>query len=309
MLENAQASLIEDKDSGFVLLAVLLVSLILVAVASALTTTVRGRLELARAVAGSAEAEALADAGVHLAMLDIDDTRRDGHRARRFPIGGAPVSCTAPDGKSTITIEVRDEAGKININSRNEHLLLAFVSGFGQDSETSQLLMSRLLDYRDGDQVTREGQAEASVELASDAPSGGRFKNRPFDVIEEIAQVPGFPHSASAAALPYLTVYSDIDGFDPALSPPGLAAIVAAGAARTGFGSTASSDGLPLTFLARSTQRALAIVATASLQSGTRYTREAIVKLSVSGEAYVVRRWKQAPYALSPSGDDALPPC
>ncbi|MGE0022392.1 MAG: general secretion pathway protein GspK [Hyphomicrobium sp.] len=309
MPETSEASFTEESDSGFVLLAVLLVSLILIAVTSALTTTVRGRLEIARAVAGSAEAEALADAGAHIAMLDIDDARRNGGGARRFPIGGAPVSCIAPNGKGTITIEVRDEAGKININSRNEQLLLAFVSGLGVDGETAQLLISRVFDYRDGDQVTREGEAEAGVEIASDAFSGGRFKNRPFDVIEELAQVPGFPHAATAAALPYLTVYSDVDGFDPALAPSGLANLISEGAARTGLASTASSEDLPLPFIARSTQRALAIVATASLPSGTRYTREAIVKVSASGGGYVVRRWIQAPYALAPSGEGTLPPC
>lgn len=308
------ADLARAKDGGFVLLAVLLIALILVASAGALTSSVRGRIGLIAAAARSAEAEALADAGFNLVMLDLAQARRDPLAVQRFPAGGAAVSCAAPKGQGTITIMVRDEAGKININTRNEQLLLAFLTGLGLDEDASQPLLARLLDYRDADDVTRDGRPEVSVEFASTAAPGVRFKNRPFDVVEELAQVPGFPGPAFERAQPYLTVYSDLDGFDPAHAAPGLTAIVASGSLRSafsGFGSASQATGaIPQQFIARSTQRALAIVATASVPSGARFTREAIVKLSASGSGgYVIRRWLQAPYAISPAAEGAAPPC
>jgi general secretion pathway protein K len=317
MREPLPADVETGKDSGFVLLAVLLVSLILIASASALTHAVRGRIALTTAVGRSAEAEALADAGVHLAMLDIEDARGNPQGARRFPTGAAPVFCSAPDGKGTITIAVRDEAGKININSRNEALLRAFLAGLGLEDGSGQPLLDRLLDYRDADTITRDGAPETGSELVSNAGPDVRLKNRPFDVVEELAQVPGFPGTAFERARPYLTLYSDIDGFDPAHSPPGLREIIANGAARSGisglgsaFGSSQMADGVPRQFIARGTQRALAIVATASVPSGGLFTREVVVKLSASGSGgYVIRRWLQGSYTIAPSAGSAIPPC
>lgn len=316
MRERPPADLDPGKDGGFVLLAVLLVSLILIATASALTHAVRGRIGLVAAVASSAEAEALADAGFTLAMLDIEDARGNSQVERRFPAGAPPLTCAAPDGKGTLTIAVRDEAGKININSKNEPLLLAFLNGLGIGQDASQALLDGLLDYRDADALTRDGAPEANLTLASLADPGAGFKNRPFDVIEELAQVPGFPSAAADRVRPYLTVYSDLDGFDVAHAPPGLREMVADGVARSafsgvgGWSSSQSADGIPQAFLARSTQRALTIVATASLPSGARFTREAVVKISTSGDGYVVRRWLQAPYAIAPPvGETVVPPC
>jgi general secretion pathway protein K len=304
------AAIASGKDRGFVLLAVLLVSLILIATAAALTHSVRGRIALSAAVSRAAEAEALADAGFSIAMLDIEDSRRSPIGERRFPVGGVPVSCAAPNGAGTITIAVNDEAGKINLNSRNEPLLLAFLNGLDIEDGGAELLLARLLDYRDADDVTRGGAPEAT--FASLGP-GASLKNRPFDVIEELAQVPGFPNAIFDRVRPYLTVYSDLDGFDVARAPPGLREIVSRGALRSGiseFSGSRSEEGIPRQFMARSTQRALTIVATATLPSGVRFTREAVVKISMSGDdAYVVRRWRQAPFAIDPPADTVVPPC
>ncbi len=317
MRKPLPADLATGKDSGFVLLAVLLIALVLIAATSALTNTVRGRIGLTAAVGRSAEAEALADAGFHLALLDIEEARRGLQGVRRFRPGADPLSCAAPDGKGTITIAVRDEAGRININSRNEALLLAFLNGLEIGNGSAQPLLDRLLDYRDPDTLTRDGAPEVAVELVSNAGNGGRLKNRPFDVIEEITQVPGFSQSSFERARQYLTVYSEVDGFDPALSPPGLREIIATGAARSRAstpGSTLSESqtagGIPPTFIGRSTQRALTVVATASVPSGGVFTREAVVKLSTSGSGgYVVRRWLQGSYAIAPPDGRAIPPC
>jgi general secretion pathway protein K len=318
MRTHPPADIAQNKDGGFVLLAVLLVALILVASATALTHFVRGRIGLISAASRSAEAEALADAGFNLAILDLEEASRNPLKARRFPIGETAKSCAAPDGQGTITIAVRDEAGKINLNSRNEALLLAFFTGMGLRADAAQPLLDRLLDYRDADNITRNGDPETALELVSAAgPGGARYKNRPFDVIEELAQVPGFPPPVFSTAQTYLTVYSDIDGFDPSFSPPGLRAIIASSARSAeisnfekAFASSSTADGIPRPFIARSMQRALAIVATGAVPSGARFTREAIVKVSASGSGgYVVRRWLQAPYVITPQADDALPPC
>jgi DNA uptake protein ComE-like DNA-binding protein len=300
-------------ESGFVLLAVLLVSLVLIAAASTFTTAVRTRIGLMASVSQSAEAEALADAGISLAVLSIEGAHPTLDNVRTFAVGAPPAACLAPDGQSVITIEVRDEAGKININSGNQQLLLAFLTGLGISSDFAQSLLDGIVDYRDSDTSSRDGSPEATLS----EPQGAGLKNRPFDVVEELAQVPGFPRSALEKARQFVTVYSDIDGFDPARSPPGLREIIATGALNiqnstfsVAASSFAGSDDIPPQFIARSNQRALAIIATASTPSGAQFTREAIVKRSLNGSgAFVVRRWTQALHAIVAPTNGVLSPC
>lgn len=314
MHEATTGASASSRERGFILLAVLLVSLLLIASASAFTYMVRSQIRLASATARAAEAEALADAGINLAMIDLAIARQSPFEwTRRFAIGGEPTTCRVPNGAGLITIAVEDEAGKINLNSRNEQLLLAFLLGIGVEKGAAAPLLERLIDYRDSDTLSRDGSAENAITSGVSSPA---FKNRPFDVIEEVAQVPGFSQTLYDAARAHVTVYSDIDGFDPAQSSPLLREIIARGASDPmiqGFGTASpvfSSNGIPSSFIGPSTRRALSIVATGTATSGARFTRHVVVKQSPAANGdYVIRRWTIGPRALSAETAEELPPC
>ncbi len=303
-----------DGERGFVLVAVLLVALLLTLVAVTFTVGVRSRVKTVASKVGSAQAEALADAGVQLAVLDLRARRSGRSQVSRFEVGGAAVVCGAPEDAGVIAIEIRDEGGKIDLNTNNQGLLLALIAGLGTPLETAKPIVQRILDYRDGDGQARSSGAEAESYAAAGAPPP---KNRPFDTVEEIEQVLGMPAGLVSGMRPFVTVNSGADGFDPNHAPPGLREIIVKGAlltSETGFSSPSAAmgqlDGIPLAFVARSERRAVSVLATGEARQGARFTRQAILELPQGGQGdYTIRRWLQAQSAVAARYDGAKPPC
>ncbi len=314
MRDDTEGAATAGNDRGFVLVAVLLVALVLILVAVTFTYGVRSRVKSIAGAVDSAEAEALADAGVQLAVLDLQARRLGGNQASRFEVGGAAVVCAAPQEAGVIAIEVRDEAGKIDLNTNNEALLLALVVGLGTPIEKANLIVSRILDFRDGDSQARSDGAEAEDYAAADrAPP----KNRPFDAVEEIEQVLGITAELLLGMRQFLTVHSGVEGFDPLQAPPGLRDVIIRGAAltsETGVASPSASmgqwEGIPLSFVSRSEGRAISVLATGAAQGGGRFTRRAILEASRDGRAdYTIRRWMQAPVSVTADYNGEKPPC
>jgi general secretion pathway protein K len=301
-----------DGDRGFVLVAVLLVALVLILVAVTFTHGVRSRVRTVASSVGSAQAEALADAGVHLALLELEGARRP--REPRFAVGGAAAACAAPGGAGVIAVQVQDEAGKINLNSNNEGLLLALLVGLGAPVEEARPMVQRILDFRDGDSQRRPDGAEAEDYAAvSAAPP----KNRPFDAVEELEQVLNVPAELVLRARPFLTVNSDADGFDPRQSPPGLREVIAKGAvlmSDTGFaqpsGAMGQLEGIPRSFVSGSEMRAVTILATGQTPSGARFTRQAVLEAPLNGRGgFTIRRWLQSSTSVPAQYGGDMPQC
>ena len=108
-------------ERGIALVIVLWVGLLVVAIAGAFIVDTRNSTRLARNFLDNAEARALADGGVHLAIFELvrSDTavqwQRDGRLYRRVVPGG------------TLEIAIEDEAGKIDLNSAGDEPLKATI--------------------------------------------------------------------------------------------------------------------------------------------------------------------------------------
>lgn len=314
MWEGTEGTATAGNDRGFVLVAVLLVALVLILVAVTFTYGVRSRVKSIAGAVESAEAETLADAGVQLAVLDLQARRSGQSPVSRFEVGGAAVVCAAPNEAGVIAIQVRDEAGKIDLNTNNEALLLALVVGLGTPIEKARPIVSRILDFRDGDGQARSDGAEAEDYAAADrAPP----KNRPFDAVEEIEQVIGMPPNLVLEMRPFLTVNSGAEGFDPLQAPRGLREAIVRGAAVTSETGVASSsaamdqwEGIPTSFVSRSEGRAVSVLATGAAPGGGRFTRWAILEAPQGGRGdYTIRRWTQAPLSVRTDYEGEKPPC
>ncbi|HEX2840997.1 hypothetical protein [Hyphomicrobium sp.] len=312
MRERAEGNTAAGNDQGFVLVAVLLVALVLILVAVTFTYGVRSRVKSIASAVDSAEAEALADAGVQLAVMDLQARRSGSSQTSRFAAGSAAVVCAAPSQAGVIAIEVRDEAGKIDLNTNNEALLLALVVGLGTPIEKARPIVSRILDFRDGDSQARPDGAEAE-DYAGRAPP----KNRPFDAVEEIEQVLAIPPKLVLEMRPFLTVNSGAEGFDPLQAPPGLRDVIVRGAAltsETGFASSSAAmgqwEGIPTSFVSRSEGRAVSVLATGAARGGGRFTRWAILEAPQAGRGdFTIRRWMQAPSSVAADYNGEKPPC
>ena len=110
-------------ESGFALVAVMLITTLLAVVAFTFTASVRAYIRTAESGVAAAEAEALADAGANLGILRLV---REG--PSRAATAAADFACGLPDG-SRIAVRTRDEAGKVDLNAGKNQLLLALFTG------------------------------------------------------------------------------------------------------------------------------------------------------------------------------------
>lgn len=268
-------------ERGFVLITVLFVLSFLALAAVTVSRAQQMNLALARNALANAEAEAFAETGVALAMLDLSGAAGD-ESLRRLPRDGTRFACVLPQG-ARLEITVSDEAGRIDLNQASEALLTALFSGLGLEASSAAAKAAAIADYRDADGETRPNGAERALYANAGQPGP---KNAPFDTVGELAGVAGISKALAEKAMPYLTVHSAQDGVDPAFASPDLIAILERGAAATlalqdagGLAGAASSSRLPVAFRVVSVHQAFAIFSLAVTAEGARFERVAVAGL------------------------------
>lgn len=301
---------------GFVLLVVLSTLGLLSIVVVSFTQISRSHVKVAAAVSESGRAEALADAGVNIAILELVAGRAKEPASRRFPLNAAPLTCSVGDD-GRLTISVQDEGGKVDLNIGSEALLRALLLGLGAGEAAAEAI----LDYRDEDDVRRPAGAERAEYLAAGRPRGPR--NGPFLAVEELAGVLGLTPTDVDRLSPLVTIYSGLTGIDTSVAPKPLMIAVAQGIERGGSSmfenesassferEGGSSAPLPSQFLASSTRRAFMIRSKARIAGGATFVREATVEFQASGtSAFVLRRWRRgAAEGETDDGQAVPPPC
>lgn len=323
MLQQAQIGRPRPADKrqrGFVLLAVLSALGLLAVVAASFTQIARSHVKGVHAAEESARAEALADAGIQLVILDLIGAREKAPSQRRFPLDAEPVHCRLGDAGVRLTIAVQDEAGKVDINIATEPLLRALVAGVRIPLGDAKI--DAILDFRDQDNDRRPDGAEREEYKAAGRPFGPR--NGPFLAIEEISTVLGVSQADADRLLPFVTIYSGLQAIDVNVAPQALVDFIAQGSEVTGgagqLGQSSFGEGmsrkalgapLPAQFLAASTRRAFSVRSQALMPSGAKFVREAVVEFIAStAGAYMLRRWRRGNAVLaSPPAAESLPPC
>ncbi|MGQ0672217.1 MAG: general secretion pathway protein GspK [Hyphomicrobium sp.] len=315
------------RDRGFALVAVIWIATLLAVVAFIFTTAVRSYIRNASADLATAEAEALAEAGVNLAILDLSGSRFG--QQPRFPADGQTRPCRLPTG-AAVTIAIRDEAGKIDLNTAGDGLIEALLVGLGSSAEDAQRRVAALADYRDDDDDRRQGGAEARD--YRDAGLAASPKNAPLDSIEDLAGVLGFDSETVRRVRSFVTVHSGLDGLDPAFVTAELTTLLAAGSRGSDDENTEIfsdlSQSLPARFTSVSAKEFYGIRSEVNTDRGARFVREAVVSLGVrpaadrlpgesrsrSGGAtptYRIWRWHRGESVLNfaPQTFGILPPC
>lgn len=303
------------QERGFALIVVIWLTVLLSIMAAAFTSAVNGRLRTAAAKRDVAKAGVLAEAGTRIALLDLLTRPSDLSQRARF-IPGEAVICRA-GSEEILTILVRDEDGKVNLNTRNAKVLEALMIGLGTGAADARGYTNKIMDFRDFDHDRRPDGAERD----DYAKEPGRHlppKDGDFASIDELSQVMGLPTDLVARMKPYVTTLSNLDGLDPAVAEPELVAILRRGgsggfAASEDLDGTGSSPDMALPeFKAVSTRRNYSIHAEALLSSGTRYAAQTLVVLGVGGNGSPsFRQWRRTlqPLMKLPPTDAGLPPC
>jgi general secretion pathway protein K len=302
---------------GFVLLIVLATLGLLSVVVVTFTQVSRTQVKVAATSSESARAEALADAGVSIAILDLVAARGKEPSASRFSFDATLHACRIGH-EGVLAISIQDEAGKVDLNVGSEQVIRALILGLGG----GEAAVDAVLDYRDEDDRRRASGAEEPEYRAAGRAMGP--KNGPFLAIEELANVLGLTQADAERMRPFVTIHSGQQGIDTSVAPKFLLDIVRRGVERGGtstFGDHGNDEAdvdaenrvgppLPAQFLAASTRRAFSIRSEARTPAGAIFVREAIVEFLVPNAAtFVLRRWNRGAASGFAPGETILPVC
>jgi general secretion pathway protein K len=175
--------------------------------------------------------DALADAAVNRAVLDLLDPRTDSRRLtnavdQKFDFGG-----------TSIHIRIQDELGKIDLNQTDGSTLAKLFQSVGVDPMVAEALVDKVLDWRDGSPFKRVDGAKADEYRAA----GHDYlpRNGPFQSVDELTLVMGMTRDLYKHVEPALTVYSGRQFVDPQFATPevlaALPSLANAHAAATGL--------------------------------------------------------------------------
>jgi len=313
----------EARDRGFILIVVISALGILALVAASFAQMTSSHVRTAASAVQSAGAEALADAGVQLAILDLVASQPAGAPRQRFARDGAARACEA-DGGGVLVISVQDEAGKVDVNSGNERLLRALFSALGIPVSAA---VDALLDFRDADDNPRPHGAEQADYAAAGRSQGP--KNAPLSVVDELEQVLGLSAADVARLRPHVTVYSGQSALAPSVASARLVALLSRPSAsipsedtsatkqlatkEDDAGSESLLRQLPREFVGGSGGRYFSVRSEAHAGRAL-FVREAIVELATSrARPYVLHRWHRGSVRVdgpAPGSEgEALPRC
>ncbi len=200
-----------NRSRGVALVLVLWVSVLLAVIASSFIVERRGDFLIVRNSLSMARAQNAADAGVQRALLDAFRTdqgeqtwKRDG-TAHDWTFDGVPVR-----------VEMRDESGKIDINSASDPLLRGLLISVGVNEDDATKLLDAILDWRDADTLVRPHGAEEAEYRAAGLTY--RPANAPFQSIEELQLVLGMRPEIYRRIAPMITVFSRQPGVNTTLA-------------------------------------------------------------------------------------------
>jgi general secretion pathway protein K len=200
------------RQGGVALVLVLWVITLLSVIAGNFAFSMRGEAKIARNLISTAQAQALADAGVQRAWFELYKPPTD---LQRWQANG--VAHTFTMGDAVLTLTLLDETGKIDLNTASDPLLQGLFKSVGLSEEASVALVDAVVDWRDADKLKRLHGAEED-----DYRAAGKSyipTNSPFETVDELQRVLGMSPDLYRKLAPALTVYSKQAGVNTAVAP------------------------------------------------------------------------------------------
>lgn len=296
-----------DRERGAALLVVLWMLALLAVLILSLTSTARTELTVAHNQEETAQARAIADAGVTLAIL----ATLDPSSATQSPGTGEPHNLRF--GSGTIRVAVQDEYGKIDLNVAPPELLAGLFHTLALSETESDRLVAAIMTLR------AEALAQSMPSADTSAAAGVLAPQKPFLAIEELRLLPGMTSTLYERLEPFLTVYSAQYGVNPLTAPPQVLQSLPGAtpdliatflAARSAGGSAAGA--LPLLVgvsdIVLGGLHLFTVTSEGRAQSGARFVRDAVVDAS-NPDSVRFLAWRQAqePVAETSSAGVARP--
>ena len=277
---------VRNSQRGVALVLVLWVISLLAVIAGNFAYSMRGEAQIARNLVSSAQARALAEAGVHRAWYELTRPPTD---AQRWLPDGAGREMNVPG--ATVKVTIQDESGKIDLNTASDDLLKGLFRSVGLAEDASVALVDAIVDWRDPDKLRRPHGAEEAEYRAA----GKNYvpTNAPFETVDEIQRVLGMTPELYRAVKAALTVHSKLTGVNAAAAPreallaiPGVSSAMvdqylALRLAALGTGAKAPPFAAGSAYVAGASGAATySIRSVATMVDGSTFVREAIARIT-----------------------------
>ncbi len=210
-----------ERDGGFVLVSVMWALVLLALIAIVTTTAFRGSHRALSRADQLAGAKVLVDGLAQLLAADIAVTRlfRFNGMAMR---SGWPLACRHEN--ATIVLTATNSVGLVDLNLADRATLKTVLLAAGVKTDKVEQLLDAIIDFRDPDNLTREGLPEDRI--YRDRGVLHLPKNSPYEDVGELDQVAFMNSRILARIRAFLTVFSHERKVETEVSPPRLAAIL-----------------------------------------------------------------------------------
>lgn len=193
-----------NDEQGFALVFVLWAVTILAVIGVGLLHQTGTAARIARSNYDHAQAGALADTGVSVALLELLDPAK----GKSLLLDGSSRELSF--GEGTLRLRLQDERGKVDLNQADSDTLANLLRVAVGASEQEGLRFSNDMS---GWKKNRLASWAGPDEVAARTASG------PFLAIEELLRVPGVTRQIYRRLQPYITVWSAAPTVDPASAP------------------------------------------------------------------------------------------
>ena len=272
------------KDtSGFALILVVWILVLIGAIGSYLVANGRAETAIAHNVRGAASAEALADAGIARVVFN----QTDPDSSNRWKLDGQSHRIVLPAGD--IIVRLQDETQKINPNLASDALLAALFEVSGVDRGRARHLGAAVADWVGPDGPAREGGAKLEQYRAAGRSYGP--PNAPFESLDELQLVLGMTPAIMASARPFLTLYSKAPAPGGSGAPHVVQRALALAARSDEGGDTPQAPGGKPP---PADEKLIAAQITAHSRDGGVFVRTAVLSLEPQGaQPYSVLDWER----------------
>lgn len=188
------------RQGGLALVIVIWILSLLSLMAGSFALSMRRESSVASAVKNNAQAQALAESGLSIAALMLQNPDPE----QRWQADGSIYRISGEEHE--LRIQILAESGKVDLNAAEENLLLALLNAVSADEKQRQQLLDAIIDWRDADDEPRPHGAEKKQYRQAGLPY--QPANQAFQSLEELQLVQGITPEIFAQLQPWITIYS-----------------------------------------------------------------------------------------------------
>lgn len=200
-----------NKQKGIALVIVLWMLALLGILAAGYSHMMRTETMLTANLIHATQANTLAEAGITQAIAELLKPVNE----QRWKIDGTAYNIALNNNK--ITIKIRAETGKIDLNTARSELLFGLFQSVNVAKQEQMPLVQAILDWRDRDSLVRKHGAEDDDYRNAGMAYGA--KDGPFNSLDELLLVRGMTPALFKKIKPALTVYSHNTKIYPQSAP------------------------------------------------------------------------------------------